>query len=102
MPTLSLNSTHSVVSQEETIQFKCTTSKPRCNAKAEFQLFMDGPSISSKKHASGVTFSIVNVNVSHQGNYSCHYSYQNNTIKSPWSNTVNITVGECVQSCPIA
>ncbi|XP_042588924.1 scavenger receptor cysteine-rich type 1 protein M130-like [Cyprinus carpio] len=91
MPSLSLTSTHSVVSPGENIQFRCTTPKPRCNANAEFQLFRNGPSISSQKHVSGVTFNL-NVDVSHQGNYSCHYSYQNNTIKSPLSKTVTITV----------
>ncbi|XDV31543.1 hypothetical protein PO909_002534, partial [Leuciscus waleckii] len=92
MPTLSLTSTHSVVFRGENIHFRCTTPKPRCNVNAEFQLFINGPSISSQTHVSSVTFNIVNVNVSHQGNYSCQYSYQTNTIKSPWSNSVNITV----------
>ncbi|KTF96226.1 hypothetical protein cypCar_00003601 [Cyprinus carpio] len=91
MPTLSLTSRHAAVSPGENIQFRCTTPKPRCNANAEFQLFRNGPSISSQKHVSGVTFNL-NVDVSHQGSYSCHYSYQNNTIKSPLSKTVSITV----------
>uniref|UniRef100_A0A8C2HGH4 Uncharacterized protein n=1 Tax=Cyprinus carpio TaxID=7962 RepID=A0A8C2HGH4_CYPCA len=101
IPTLSLTSTYLFVSRGENIQFRCTTPNPRCSVNAEFQLFINGPSISSQKHVSSVTFNIVNVDVSHQGNYSCLYSYQNNTIKSPWSNSVNITVGKCVQSCPI-
>ncbi|XP_016343310.1 deleted in malignant brain tumors 1 protein-like [Sinocyclocheilus anshuiensis] len=92
MPTLSLTSRRAVVSSGENIQFRCTTPKPRCNVNAEFQLFRNGPSISFQKHESSVTFNLVNVDVSHQGIYSCHYSYQNNTIKSPWSNSVNITV----------
>uniref|UniRef100_A0A8C1WZ25 Deleted in malignant brain tumors 1 protein-like n=1 Tax=Cyprinus carpio TaxID=7962 RepID=A0A8C1WZ25_CYPCA len=91
MPSFSLTSTHSVVSPGENIQFRCTTPKPRCNANAEFQLFRNGPSISSQKHVSGVTFNL-NVDVLNQGSYSCHYSYQNNTIKSPLSKTVSITV----------
>ncbi|XP_050961121.1 uncharacterized protein LOC127162364 [Labeo rohita] len=37
-----------------------------------------------------MTFNLFNVNVSHQGSYSCQYSYQNNM--SPLSNTVIITV----------
>ncbi|XP_050957056.1 deleted in malignant brain tumors 1 protein isoform X1 [Labeo rohita] len=90
MPTLSLTSTHAVVSHGENIQFRCTTPKPRCNANAEFQLFRNGLSVSSQTHVSSVTFNH-NVDVSHQGSYSCQYSYQNN-IKSPYSNTVNITV----------
>ncbi|KAL0148901.1 hypothetical protein M9458_055705, partial [Cirrhinus mrigala] len=69
MPTLSLTSTHAVVSRGENIQFRCTTPKPRCNVNAEFQLFINGSS----------------------GSYSCQYSYQNN-IKSPLSNIVIITV----------
>ncbi|XP_042611245.1 deleted in malignant brain tumors 1 protein-like [Cyprinus carpio] len=97
IPTLSLTSTYLFVSRGENIQFRCTTPNPRCSVNAEFQLFINGPSISSQKHVSSVTFNIVNVDVSHQGNYSCHYSYQNNTIKSPWSNSVNITVVDLQQ-----
>ncbi|XP_026064427.1 deleted in malignant brain tumors 1 protein-like [Carassius auratus] len=91
MPTLSLTSTHAAISPGENIQFSCTTPKPRCEAKAEFQLFRNGPSISSQTHESSVTFNLVNVDVSHHGSYSCCYSYQNN-IKSSLSNTVIITV----------
>ncbi|XP_067238174.1 uncharacterized protein [Chanodichthys erythropterus] len=92
-PTLSLISTHAVVSPGENIQFRCTTPKSRCNADAEFHLFINGSSIlSSQKHVSSVTFNLVNVGVSHQGSYSCNYSYKNSIIKSPWSDTVKITV----------
>ncbi|XP_026061517.1 deleted in malignant brain tumors 1 protein-like isoform X2 [Carassius auratus] len=91
MPTLSLTSRHSVVSPGENIQFRCTTPKPRCNANAEFQLFRNGPSISSQEHESSVTFNL-NVDVSHQASYSCQYSYKSNTITSPLSRTVTITV----------
>ncbi|XP_058626040.1 deleted in malignant brain tumors 1 protein-like [Onychostoma macrolepis] len=91
LPTLSLTSTHAVVSCGENIQFSCTTPKPRCNANAEFQLFRNGSSESSQTHVSSVNFSL-NVNTSHQGSYSCRYSYQNNTVKSPLSNTVIINV----------
>ncbi|XP_048062254.1 deleted in malignant brain tumors 1 protein-like isoform X2 [Megalobrama amblycephala] len=92
-PSLSLISTHAVASPGENIQFRCTTPKSRCNADAEFQLFINGSSIlSSQKHVSGVTFNLVNVGVSHQGSYSCNYSYKNSIIKSPWSDTVKITV----------
>ncbi|XP_048062320.1 deleted in malignant brain tumors 1 protein-like isoform X4 [Megalobrama amblycephala] len=92
-PTLSLISTHAVVSPGENIQFRCTTPKSRCNADAEFHLFINGSSIlSSQKHVSGVTFNLVNVGVSHQGSYSCNYSYKNGIIKSPWSDTIKITV----------
>ncbi|KAL0148941.1 hypothetical protein M9458_055745, partial [Cirrhinus mrigala] len=57
MPTLSLTSTHAVVSRGENIQFRCTTPKPRCNANAEFQLFRNGLSVSSQTHVSS-TFHI--------------------------------------------
>ncbi|XP_048016490.1 deleted in malignant brain tumors 1 protein-like isoform X2 [Megalobrama amblycephala] len=93
-PTLSVIPTYTVVSPGENIQFRCTTPKPRCNADAEFHLFKNGSSISSQKHVSGVTFHLVNVSASHQGSYSCYYSYQNDTVLSPWSNTVDILVGE--------
>ncbi|XP_077073338.1 scavenger receptor cysteine-rich domain-containing protein DMBT1-like [Siphateles boraxobius] len=91
-PTLSLISTQAVVSPGENIQFRCTTPKSRCNANAEFHLFINGSFVSSEKHVSSVTFNLVNVGVSNQGIYSCNYSYQNTTIKSPRSNTVQITV----------
>jgi len=94
-PTLSLITTHAVVSPGENIQFRCTIPKSRCNAAAEFHLFINGSSVSSEKHASSSTFNLFNVGVSHQGIYSCNYSYQNSIMKSPWSNTVQITVGEC-------
>uniref|UniRef100_A0A9J7XIH8 SRCR domain-containing protein n=1 Tax=Cyprinus carpio carpio TaxID=630221 RepID=A0A9J7XIH8_CYPCA len=70
LPTLSLTSTHAAVSPGENIQFSCTTPKPRCNSNAEFQLFRNGPSVSSQTHESSVTFNLVNVDVSHQGSYS--------------------------------
>ncbi|XP_067283362.1 uncharacterized protein [Pseudorasbora parva] len=89
-PTLSLISTYAAVSSGENLQFRCTTPKPRCNANAEFHLFKNGSSVSSQKRVSDVTFDLVNVGVSHQGSYSCDYSYQN--IKSPLSNTVKVTV----------
>ncbi|XP_050957400.1 uncharacterized protein LOC127158267 [Labeo rohita] len=95
MPTLSLTSTNAVVSRGENIQFRCTTPKPRCNVNAEFQLFRNGLSVSSQTHVSSVTFNH-NIDVSHQGSYSCQYSYQNN-IKSLLSNTVNITVVDLQQ-----
>ncbi|XP_051719165.1 deleted in malignant brain tumors 1 protein-like isoform X34 [Ctenopharyngodon idella] len=97
-PTLSVISTHTAVSPGENIQFRCTTPKPRCNADAEFHLLINRSSISSQKHVFSATFNLVNVSVSHQGSYSCDYSYQNGTIKSPWSNTVMITVGESLIS----
>ncbi|XP_050958852.1 deleted in malignant brain tumors 1 protein-like [Labeo rohita] len=95
MPTLSLTSTHAVVSRGENIQFRCTTPKPRCNVNAEFQLFQNSLSVSSQTHVSSVTFNH-NIDISHQGSYSCQYSYQNN-IKSPLSNTVNLTVVDLQQ-----
>ncbi|XP_039543054.1 deleted in malignant brain tumors 1 protein-like [Pimephales promelas] len=96
-PTLSLITTHAVVSPGENIQFRCTTPKSRCNAAAEFHLFINGSSVSSKKHVSSATFNLFNVGVSHQGIYSCNYSYQNSIMKSPWSNTVQITVVHLLQ-----
>ncbi|XP_039543055.1 deleted in malignant brain tumors 1 protein [Pimephales promelas] len=96
-PTLSLITTHAVVSPGENIQFRCTTPTSRCNAAAEFHLFINGSSVSSKKHVSSSTFNLFNVGVSHQGIYSCNYSYQNSIIKSPWSNTVQITVVHLLQ-----
>ncbi|XP_056308705.1 deleted in malignant brain tumors 1 protein [Danio aesculapii] len=91
MASLALISTHSAVSPGEIVQFRCSTPTPRCSANAEFQLFINGSSLSSPRDVSNVTFSL-NVDVSHHGEYSCRYSYQNNTVKSPLSNTVTIAV----------
>ncbi|KAK2916401.1 hypothetical protein Q8A67_000775 [Cirrhinus molitorella] len=90
-----LTSTHTVVSPGENIQFRCTTPKPRCNANAEFQIFRNRLSISSQKHVSSVTFNLFNVDISHQGKYSCQYSYENN--KSPLSSSVIIFVVDLQQ-----
>nr|XP_055049752.1 deleted in malignant brain tumors 1 protein-like [Misgurnus anguillicaudatus] len=91
-PTLSIISPHSVVSPGENIQFRCTTPNPRCHENAEFYLFRNRSStISSETSVSSVTFSLT-VDVSHQDQYSCDYSYRNDTIKSSRSNTIEITV----------
>nr|XP_055037252.1 deleted in malignant brain tumors 1 protein-like [Misgurnus anguillicaudatus] len=89
-PTLTIIS-HSVVSPGENIQFKCTTPNPRCQENAEFHLFRRSSTISSETSVSSVTFSLT-VDVSHQNQYSCDYSYRNDTIKSSRSNTIEITV----------
>nr|XP_055037247.1 deleted in malignant brain tumors 1 protein-like [Misgurnus anguillicaudatus] len=92
MPTLTIIS-HSVVSPGENIQFRCTTPNPRCHVNAEFHLFRNRSSqISSETSVSSVTFNLT-VDVSHQDQYSCDYSYRNDTIKSSRSNTIEITVG---------
>ncbi|KAL1278238.1 hypothetical protein QQF64_024911 [Cirrhinus molitorella] len=93
MPILTF--THAVVSPGENIQFRCTTPKPRCNANAEFQIFRNRLSISSQKHVSSVTFNLFNVDISHQGKYSCQYSYENK--KSPLSSSVIIFVVDLQQ-----
>ncbi|XP_065137155.1 uncharacterized protein [Paramisgurnus dabryanus] len=91
MPTLTIIS-HSVVSPGEIIQFSCTTPNPRCGENAEFHLFRNRSStISSETSVSSVTFSLT-VDVSHQDQYSCGYSYSNDMFKSSSSNTIKITV----------
>nr|XP_055037248.1 deleted in malignant brain tumors 1 protein-like [Misgurnus anguillicaudatus] len=90
MPTLTVIS-HSVVSPGENIQFRCTTPNPRCQENAEFHLFRRSSTISSQTSVSSVTFSLT-ADVSHQDQYSCDYSYRNDTIKSSRSNTIEITV----------
>ncbi|XP_065133010.1 CD5 antigen-like isoform X2 [Paramisgurnus dabryanus] len=91
MPILSIISPHSVVSPGENIQFKCTTPNPRWRENAEFHLFRRSSTISSQTSVSSVNFSLT-VDVSHQDQYSCDYSYRNDTIKSSRSNTIEITV----------
>ncbi|XP_073670083.1 scavenger receptor cysteine-rich domain-containing group B protein-like isoform X3 [Paramisgurnus dabryanus] len=81
-----------VVSPGEIIQFRCTTPNPRWRENAEFHLFRSSSStISSKTSVSSVTFSLT-VDVSHQDQYSCDYSYSNDMFKSSRSNTIEITV----------
>ncbi|XP_051569972.1 deleted in malignant brain tumors 1 protein-like isoform X2 [Myxocyprinus asiaticus] len=92
MPTLSLISTNSVVSPGENVQFRCTTSNPRCQTNGDFHLFRSGSSMYSQRNTSSVIFSLTDVNITHHGQYSCHYSYNSGTIKSPMSKTIQITV----------
>ncbi|XP_043091812.1 deleted in malignant brain tumors 1 protein-like [Puntigrus tetrazona] len=97
MPTFSLTSVHAAVSPGESVQFRCTAPKPRCNTTAEFQLLRNGPPVSSQTHESSVTFNLSNVDVSFQGSYSCLYSYLNNAVKSPFSSIITITVVDLQQ-----
>ncbi|KAI7803381.1 putative deleted in malignant brain tumors 1 protein-like [Triplophysa rosa] len=92
MPTLSIISLHSAVSPGENIQFRCTTPNPRCQENAEFCLFRNKSSTTyPRRDVSGVTFNLT-ADVSHQDQYSCYYSYSNNTIRSSRSNTIEIVV----------
>ncbi|XP_057182544.1 galectin-3-binding protein A-like, partial [Triplophysa rosa] len=92
MPTLSIISLHSAVSPGENIQFRCTTPNPRCQENAEFCLFRNKSSTTyPRRDVSGVTFNLT-ADVSHQDQYSCYYSYSNNTIRSYRSNTIEIVV----------
>ncbi|XP_057202282.1 uncharacterized protein LOC130561753 [Triplophysa rosa] len=87
-PTLSV--THAAVSPGENIQFNCTTN-PRCCKDAEFYLYQNKSSIiSSQRNVSGVTFQLT-VDISHQGQYSCGYSYSNNTVR------VNSSISKAIE-----
>ncbi|XP_036418085.1 uncharacterized protein LOC118801818 [Colossoma macropomum] len=95
-PTFTLTSSHSAVSPGEAVQFRCTNLNPTCIS-ANFSLYKNGESIKTQTAESSVTFNLT-VDSSHQGQYSCDYSYHgNNIITSPRSSLINITVVNLLQ-----
>ncbi|XP_026886855.2 uncharacterized protein LOC113590760 [Electrophorus electricus] len=90
-PKLFQVSSHSAFSPGETIQFRCTTPNPTCIS-TEFRLYRNGTLITTQTAEYTATFTLT-VDASHQGQYSCGYSYQGNgIITSPTSSSTGITV----------
>ncbi|KAK2829724.1 hypothetical protein Q7C36_017714 [Tachysurus vachellii] len=100
-PTLTQISSNSVVSPGEVLQFTCSTPSPSCIS-VDFSLYKTGTLIKKQTAETTTTFTLT-VDASHQGQYTCDYSYRESDSTSSWSNFINITVGakntyECHQA----
>ncbi|XP_041919082.1 immunoglobulin superfamily member 1-like isoform X1 [Alosa sapidissima] len=87
-PSISLISSYSTVSAGETVQIRCSRSASRCNG--NLLLYRNGVNVNSKalnSSQSSATFTLSNVDSSHQGSYTCAYS-----SSSTHSRSINITV----------
>ncbi|KAB5553613.1 hypothetical protein PHYPO_G00040590 [Pangasianodon hypophthalmus] len=89
-PTLTRISPNSVVSPGEVLQFRCTTPSPTCIS-VDFNLYKTGTSIKKQTAESTTTFNLT-VDASHQGQYTCDYSYRESNSTSSRSNSITITV----------
>ncbi|KAL7850097.1 hypothetical protein SRHO_G00194460 [Serrasalmus rhombeus] len=88
---LTLTSSHSAVSPGEAVQFRCVSPNPTCIS-VDFHLYRNGESIKSQTAESLTTFDLT-VDSSHQGQYSCDYSYQRSSSStSSRSSSIDITV----------
>ncbi|XP_058262827.1 immunoglobulin superfamily member 1-like isoform X2 [Hemibagrus wyckioides] len=83
-----LISPNSVVSPGEVLQFTCTTPSPT-HTSVDFSLYKTGTLIKKQTAETTTTFTLT-VDESHQGQYTCDYSYNRST--SSRSNSINITV----------
>ncbi|XP_053474034.1 uncharacterized protein LOC128603540 isoform X2 [Ictalurus furcatus] len=91
-PTLTRISPNSMVSPGEVLQFRCTTPSPTCIS-VDFSLYKTGTSVKNQTAESTTTFNLT-VDASHQGQYTCDYSYRESASTSSWSNSISITVGK--------
>ncbi|KAI5097072.1 scavenger receptor cysteine-rich type 1 protein M130-like [Silurus meridionalis] len=89
-PTLTQISTNSVVSVGEVLQFRCSTPSPTCIS-VDFSLYKTGTSIKKQTAESTTTFTLT-VEASHQGEYTCDYTYRETSSTSSRSSSINITV----------
>ncbi|XP_053533930.1 Fc receptor-like protein 5 isoform X1 [Ictalurus punctatus] len=89
-PTLTRIFPNSVVSPGEALQFRCSTPSPTCIS-VDFRLYKTGTSIKNQTAESTTTFNLT-VDATHQGQYTCDYSYRESNSTSSWSNSISITV----------
>ncbi|KAI5614962.1 deleted in malignant brain tumors 1 protein-like, partial [Silurus asotus] len=89
-PTLTQISPNSVVSVGEVLQFRCSTPSPTC-VSVDFSLYKTGTSIRKQTAESTATFTLT-VEASHQGEYTCDYTYRESNSTSSRSSSINITV----------
>ncbi|XP_053533966.1 deleted in malignant brain tumors 1 protein [Ictalurus punctatus] len=89
-PTLTRISPNSVVSPGEVLQFRCSTPSPTCIS-VDFSLYKTGTSVKKQTAVTTTTFTLT-VDASHQGQYTCDYSYREIGSTSPRSNSITITV----------
>ncbi|XP_060758198.1 deleted in malignant brain tumors 1 protein-like [Neoarius graeffei] len=91
-PTLTRISPNSVVSPGEVLQFRCTTPSPM-RISVDFSLYKTGTLIKNQTAESTATFRLT-VDASHQGQYTCDYSYRESNSISSRSSSIPITVGK--------
>ncbi|XP_046721603.1 deleted in malignant brain tumors 1 protein-like isoform X2 [Silurus meridionalis] len=89
-PTLIRISPNSVVSPGEVLQFRCSTQSPTCIS-VDFSLYKTGTSIKKQTAESTTTFTLT-VEASHQGEYTCDYTYRESNSTSSRSSSISITV----------
>ncbi|XP_053371211.1 deleted in malignant brain tumors 1 protein-like [Clarias gariepinus] len=89
-PTLTRISPNSVVSPEEVLQFRCSTPSPTCIS-VDFSLYKTGTLIKKQTAETTTTFTLT-VDESHQGQYTCDYTYTESNSISSWSSSITITV----------
>ncbi|XP_058262753.1 uncharacterized protein LOC131363833 isoform X2 [Hemibagrus wyckioides] len=89
-PTLTRISPNSVVSPGEVLQFTCTTPSPTCIS-VDFSFYKTGTLIKNQTAETTTTFNLT-VDESHQGQYTCDYSYRESDSTSSRSNSITITV----------
>lgn len=100
MPTLTLLSPYSVFSSGESVRFSCHILVGQSHL-SDFHLYKDGvqtPLVTQRveQSQSGVELTLSDVEIFHQGSYSCRYRIKGNfpphLLRSPPSNSINITV----------
>lgn len=91
-PTLTQISPNSVVSPGEVLQFRCTIPSTTYIS-VDFSLYKTGTVIKKQTAESKTTFNLT-VDASHQGQYTCDYSYRESNSSSSRSNSITITVGK--------
>ncbi|XP_053371207.1 deleted in malignant brain tumors 1 protein-like [Clarias gariepinus] len=90
-PTLTRISPNSVVSPGEVLQFRCSTPSPTCIS-VDFSLYKTGSLIKKQTAETTTTFTLT-VDESHQGQYTCDYTYRESNSISSRSSSITITVG---------
>lgn len=100
MPTLTLLSPHTVFSSGESVRFSCHILVGQSHL-SEFHLYREGeqtPLVTQRveQSQSGVELTLSDVETFHQGSYSCRYrikgDFPSHLLRSPSSNSINITV----------
>lgn len=100
MPTLTLLSPHTVFSSGESVRFNCHILMVQSHL-SDFHLYKEGvqtPLVTQRveQSQSGVELTLSDVETFHQGSYSCRYRIRDDfplhPLRSPPSNSINITV----------
>ncbi|KAF5889064.1 deleted in malignant brain tumors 1 protein-like, partial [Clarias magur] len=89
-PTLTQIASNSVVSPGEVLQFRCSTPSPTCIS-VDFSLYKTGTLIKKQTAESTTTFTLT-VDGTHQGQYTCDYTYRESNSMSSRSSSITITV----------